>query len=192
MNTGLVSPQYHVTHDDFFETVQDTTTKETAIWKKLAGFVKKPKIPPPTHLSIQKRKTKEITVSEGDTNMSTQSSLHEDSNTDKHNPQDFSSILKSKSGRLIHNKARLLVTKSSQMNYGYYFSALHQEDYKIQDEMCDPIAFISKCNKGKDTMYYHQAIVAHDKENFIDVIIKEFNDHTERKQRSIVDQKTIP
>ena len=33
LNTGLVSPQYHVTHDDFFETVQDTTAKETAIWK---------------------------------------------------------------------------------------------------------------------------------------------------------------
>ena len=57
--------------------------------------------------------------------------------------------------------------------------------------MNDLIVFMSNCNKGKDTVYYHQEIVAHDKSNFIDAIINEFNNYTERKHWKIVDRSSI-
>ena len=58
--------------------------------------------------------------------------------------------------------------------------------------MSDPIAFLSKCNKNKDVMYYHQAITADDHDNIIDTTVTEFNNHTERKHWSIVDQTSVP
>ena len=41
-STGCVSPQFHVIHDNFFETVQrDMLTKDITIkWKQLAGFTR--------------------------------------------------------------------------------------------------------------------------------------------------------
>ena len=65
LKTGLVSTQYHVTHDDFFETVHDTAKTEKAIWKKLAGFVHKPKQPSPVHLETRKRRLVSIAGIEG-------------------------------------------------------------------------------------------------------------------------------
>ena len=39
LNTGHVSPQYHVQHDDFFETIQDTSSAlNLGRWKQLAGI----------------------------------------------------------------------------------------------------------------------------------------------------------
>ena len=58
--------------------------------------------------------------------------------------------------------------------------------------MLDPLAFLSKCNKNKDFMYYHQEIAADDCNNFIDVIVKEFNNYMDRKHWSIVDQTSVP
>ena len=82
-------------------------------------------------------------------------------------PQVLQPIPTSKLGRLIHNKDCLLITKSTgikdENKFDDYFLALHQDDYKLQEEMNDPIVFMSKHNKEKDIMYYHQEIVAHDK-----------------------------
>eukprot|EP00979_Chaetoceros_neogracilis_P007261 scaffold1521_cov271-Chaetoceros_neogracile.AAC.69 len=66
-----------------------------------------------------------------------------------------------------------------------YYDALHEDDYTIQDQMCDPIAFMGK--KGdKDTLYYHQAMAAPDKINFQEAMIKEFIDHTEKHQGMVI------
>jgi len=69
--------------------------------------------------------------------------------------------------------------QQGQMRYsGYtatYYEALHEEDFKLQDDMKDPIGF--KASTDPDTMYYHQAKKAPDKEQFISAIVKEINDH---------------
>ena len=38
-----------------------------------------------------------------------------------------------------------------------YYNALHQDEYNIQEQMKDPIAFLSTMKKQSDpdTMYYH-------------------------------------
>jgi hypothetical protein len=42
-----------------------------------------------------------------------------------------------------------------------YYDVLHEDDYRIQDDMKDPVAFISSTDE--DTMYYDQAMRAPDK-----------------------------
>ena len=58
-----------------------------------------------------------------------------------------------------------------------YCEVLHEEDYKLQDEMFDPIAF--KATSNPDDMYYHQALKEPDKDQFLQAIVKEINDHIE-------------
>ena len=58
--------------------------------------------------------------------------------------------------------------------------------------MDNPIAFMSKMNGDRDTMYYHEAMKQHDSEHFVNVIVKEFNNHLERKQWSMIDKRDIP
>ena len=36
-SNGLVSPQFHVTHDEFFETIDRRDKEPMAPWKTLAG-----------------------------------------------------------------------------------------------------------------------------------------------------------
>ena len=38
LSTGLVSPQFHVIHDDFFETVGHGAGVTKSYWQRLAGF----------------------------------------------------------------------------------------------------------------------------------------------------------
>ena len=45
-----------------------------------------------------------------------------------------------------------------------YYDALHQDDYRVQDEMSDPTAFLAK-SMG-DNLYFHQAMQTHDRRDF--------------------------
>jgi hypothetical protein len=56
-----------------------------------------------------------------------------------------------------------------------YYDALHEDDYRIQDDMRDTIAFMSATYE--DTMYYDQPMRAPDKQNFVEVVVKEANYH---------------
>ena len=39
LDTGLVSPQFHVLHDDFFETIQDKNNLMESKWQHLSGLM---------------------------------------------------------------------------------------------------------------------------------------------------------
>ena len=43
-NSGLVSPQFHVYHDDFFKTVGGNNPKTVSHWQRLSGFKKNVKL----------------------------------------------------------------------------------------------------------------------------------------------------
>jgi hypothetical protein len=52
-----------------------------------------------------------------------------------------------------------------------YYDAMHEDEYRIQDDMTDHIAFLAKADE--DTMlYFHQAMKAPDKEEFVNSIVK--------------------
>ena len=48
--------------------------------------------------------------------------------------------------------------------YSAYYDVLHEDDYKIQDDMSSPIAFAA--SSDEDTMYYHQAMAQPDAKQF--------------------------
>ena len=42
-----------------------------------------------------------------------------------------------------------------------YYEAMHQDDYKIQDDMQDPLAYLASYDLY--TMYFYQAMKEHDR-----------------------------
>jgi hypothetical protein len=71
-----------------------------------------------------------------------------------------------------------------------YYDVLHEDDYRIQDDMKDPVAFMSSTDE--DTMYYDQAMRAPDKQNFIEAIVKEVNDHITSKHWILIPRSKVP
>jgi hypothetical protein len=67
---------------------------------------------------------------------------------------------------------------------------MHEDEYRIQDEMTDPIAFLAKADE--DTMYFHQAMKAPDKKEFFKAIVKEMNDHIVAKNWELVPREDVP
>ena len=51
-----------------------------------------------------------------------------------------------------------------------YYEALYQDDFRIQDDLNDPIAFLAFTDG--DTLHYGQAMKADDKEKFEDAMDK--------------------
>jgi hypothetical protein len=60
-----------------------------------------------------------------------------------------------------------------------YYDVLYEDDYRIQDDMKDPVAFMSSTDE--DTMYYDQAMRAPDKKKLIEAIVKEVNNRITSK-----------
>jgi hypothetical protein len=71
-----------------------------------------------------------------------------------------------------------------------YYDVLHEDDYRIQDDMKDPVAFISSTDE--DTMYYDQAMRAPAKHNFIEAIVKEVNDHITSMHWILISRSKVP
>ena len=67
---------------------------------------------------------------------------------------------------------------------------MHQSNYKIQDEMLDPIIFIAKYEA--DMMYYHQATKKSFQKKLREAMVKELNNHTRRKDWKVVTIKEVP
>lgn len=76
-----------------------------------------------------------------------------------------------------------------------FYDALHEEELGHQREMDDPIAYLAATTgkKGdKDTMYYHQAMAAPERNEFIKAMRKEFADHTERDHWELITKSKVP
>jgi hypothetical protein len=71
-----------------------------------------------------------------------------------------------------------------------YYHALHEYQYRIQDDMRDPIAFMSATDE--DTMHYHQAKRAPHKHNFLEAVVKEANDHITSKHWVLIPRFQVP
>jgi hypothetical protein len=56
-----------------------------------------------------------------------------------------------------------------------YYDAMHEDEYRIQDEMTDPVSFLAKTDE--DAMYFHQAMKVMYPDEFVKAIVKEMNDH---------------
>jgi hypothetical protein len=71
-----------------------------------------------------------------------------------------------------------------------YYDVLHEYDYRIQDDITDPVEFMSAIDE--DTMYYDQFMRSPDKQNFIEAIVKEVNDHITSKHWILIPRSQVP
>jgi predicted SnoaL-like aldol condensation-catalyzing enzyme len=67
---------------------------------------------------------------------------------------------------------------------------MHEDEYRIQDEMTDHIAFLE--NTDKVTVYFHQAMKAPDRDEFVNAIVKEMNIHIVSKHWELVPRREVP
>ena len=58
-----------------------------------------------------------------------------------------------------------------------YYEALHQDDFKLQDDLSDPIAFLATTDS--DTIHHGQAMKAQDRDQFKRSMQKEFTYHND-------------
>ena len=71
-----------------------------------------------------------------------------------------------------------------------YYEAMYEDDYELQDQMNDPIAFLATANK--DTFYYHEAMKAPDRDEFLTAMQKEFDSHVEKEHYKLIDRDDVP
>jgi hypothetical protein len=197
ISSGLVSPQCHVKHDDFFETVRPFSGNPTtpSTWQTLAGFKTATKLKP------SQPHEQAIKVSEGasdslpmenndDTIIPTTQELPDDPLDDLNNQGNLSRY-----GRVRKPTQRMQESLSQRQQgvvaYSTYYEVLHEDDYLLQDQMSDPIAFLS-AQGGADTMYFDQAMQQEDREHFIQAIIDEVNAHIEAKHWELIPRSQVP
>jgi hypothetical protein len=94
----------------------------------------------------------------------------------------------------VHQEALAFAAESNDVQEGdaeeEYYDALHEEEYRVQDEMTDPIAFLAKIDE--DTLYFHQASKAPHLDELVRAIVKEMNDHIVRKNWELVPRQEEP
>ena len=233
LSTGLVSPQFHVQHDEFFESIRRDVPQPPSPWKTLAGLRGKQRITaksvPPKDKSISD-KNRETTETAIDLPMAEDYIIEdeyeapdlfypedeqitvENEESIEHDTQDHSfensqeeephTSVSRVSGRVRKRTARMqgsidqglqLTSFHAQeevVDREQYYETMHEDDYKLQDQMCDPIAF--KANSDPDTMYYHEAIRAPDHDEFLQAIVKEVNAHIEGNHWQLVPKSSVP
>jgi hypothetical protein len=182
LTTGLSSPQFHVKHDEFFETVASRTGAPDTIsnWKSLAGFwmIKGKKVIEDVSLtpvrdeqrivhqeSEQEPTQVEETEAEAVPGSSTSHQALEVDALEEAVPALPPMVVGTRrSSRDRRPTARMLesvqqegLAFAAEINdiqgeeaEERYYDAMHEDEYRIQDEMTDPIAFLAKADE--DTM----------------------------------------
>eukprot|EP00957_Ditylum_brightwellii_P103941 7919757-Ditylum_brightwellii.AAC.2 len=74
--------------------------------------------------------------------------------------------------------------------FSMYYNALHEDDYIQQDLMQQLFAYLSQANL--DTMHFHKAMRELDRQEFINAIVDEVNNHTVHKHWKLVPQTEVP
>ena len=187
LDTGLVSPQYHIKHDDFFETTRQAEVNNytSSKWQILAGFMQM-KRSENDHSNENKEDNKNISTLNEDTNknkphipVSDQFNQLQQENDEYGSYEDELGRRRSRRHQINEN-----ITESS------YYECMHEDDYRLQDEMRDPIAF--QASSDPDTMYWGQAMNEPDAEQFQNAAIKEFNDHSIRNHWELIERINVP
>jgi hypothetical protein len=203
INTGLLSPQFHVSHDDFFETVRPSTGNPSvqSLWQQLSGFHKSRSQLPPSEGASQSIEIRNDHRSET-ANFASQETqdISPDTNSNDDNIQESPQISNVNHPSVSQYGCQRCITTRMQESqeqrannlvaYSAYYEALHEDDYQIQEDMVDPIAFLARTNA--DTMYFDQAMKQPDKDEFVKAIVQEVNDHIDRNHWKLIPRSEVP
>ena len=213
--TGLVSPQFHVSFDDFFETVTKANDNNinVDIWQYLSGIKRgKPKATRDYHTYAQATDPTQVVSSQEaeqpidniveDREFTQPSDLPTGEENEEFTPV-ISRPRRANAGKGVD---RLNVSSFAGKTYEVsalestfiddpnhteeYYSALHSDDYRIQEETRDPIAFLAK-TADRDEFHYGDAMKQKDKKEFKSAMLLEFRDHIERGNFRVVKRCTL-
>ena len=218
LDTGLASPQFHVQCDDFFETVRPSAGNPRTFsqWQYISGLKtrrERDMMPASEGVSLPLEPEQTIPQSESqpdELNLQDESQPNEldsgDDTADAAGTNDLpdrsndqqrddtgtgATPSVSRYGR-IRRPTQRMRESLEQRNVAFqaYYEAMHEDDYLLQDEMMNPIAFMA--NSNQDTMYFHQAMKAPDRDQFTKAIVKEVNDHIEHKHWELIPRDAVP
>ena len=213
--TGLVSPQFHVLHDDRFETVRDALVPKSK-WQQLAGF-------PSPHPSATTKEPPQSAASEGDDAIPapflksfTFNGRHQHSPTPEAPTQDTSAsegalpadedfgqppqddlqpIRRSSRDRKPSRRLRESLETSA---YGSLIPEHEAFESQVLLNMLEeldidrvhPIAFAA--SSDPDTLYLHEAMRQPDAKQFEQAMAEEIKAHEDNDHWEIVDMDSVP
>jgi hypothetical protein len=207
--TGYVSAQFHLKHDDFFETVKDLNVLPQSKWQELARFTpeemqgKAIKKSPagakskfqwePDHTPMDAGFAEEGLPEEGEGSVP-QPHLPFDPFDEKgeihpeESPPGASSSHRTttQSGRQSNPTEHFM-----EMVYAIFDDTDAVEDYEMQTEAEAPIAFAAS-RGDPDTLSYKDAMGTIDSQEFKTAMVKEANDHATRGTWEIWEKRNVP
>ena len=210
LTTGHVSPQYHIQHDDFFETVASSAgnPKTKSMWQTLAGLtssnketLERPVMPNLQDSFNETNDVREVNneqqIQQPDSETDLNEFVHEHEKDDQifeGPPNDEGTTPQRRSNRVRRMTDRMRESlEQATGNFSYaltYYDRMHEFDYEDQVSRDSPISYLAKTDQ--DTMYLHQAMQEPDRDRFIQAIIKEVNDHIERKHWELISRRDVP
>ena len=198
--TGLVSPQFHVKHDDFFETISDRSNRqhEDGLWKELA------QLKTPTRRTINKRsnaqrKPQDITDSQEEHSFSHLKKLTRSRFTRENTPsklrrskriQELNKRKRNESNRSDSTALSFAAQSDTDLRTHELFTEAAREQFDLQDQQLDPVAFATSADP--DVMHLHQALGEPDRDKFIEAMDKEVQDHVKRGHWKIIHREEVP
>ena len=203
--TGLVSPQFHVRFDDTFATLKQSSV--IVHWIKLAGFgvekasvlpsAKKPMATLPNTTPIQAAGEEEIDEQQELAN-APEVHFEQDDNDDDDIAQEPNAAPvaepddgRRRSGR-TRQPSRIMRDLRDGENVAFIMEVTddQMDEFQAQQALSDPIAF--KAKSDPDTLYYHEAMQADDREQFTDAMIQEINSHNDNEHWELMLRKDVP
>jgi hypothetical protein len=165
LETGLVSPQFHCHHDDFFETTTGPQARSIpkSRWQVKAGLE--------PNEEEEEDEMREQTIAEETSNKESKDESEEMGSKEviEDKTPKTEEIYQTRSGRRIRKPERL--------NLVAYESILEPYDYEQEDKWREEDLMAFKASTDPGTMYYHQAMREPDKDKFQEAIKKECEDH---------------
>ena len=214
--TGFVSAQFHLKHDDFFETVRDLGALPKSNWQELARFSPeemqgKPLKKLPVSRTLQGAKSRvqwepdhtpmdavfdeEGVPQQGDGQVPNphlpfdpfaEQGDNHPGETPPSLPGELPPETTTRSGRRSSPPERFM-----EMVYAVFDDTDAVEDYELQKGAEDPIAFAAS-RGDPDTLSYNDAMRAEDSPKFKSAMIKEANDHTSRGHWEVWEKRKVP
>lgn len=192
METGLVSPQFHCSFDDMFETTEPKQRHllPTSKWQEKAGFV-------------ESRRSKVQSSDERTTQVVMDRTLANELNVEAvelemtHDEEELIQQIDD-----VH-LAGTLPDPEPEIRTSMRERRLpaHLRDYHVSYETIvtsDPLApepihpLAMKASSDPDIMYYHEAMSQPDRKNWIVAVEKELDDHEKGKHWKVVELKDLP
>jgi hypothetical protein len=203
LETGLVSPQFHVKIDSTFKTLQDIGDLHPQIlWKTKSGLFHAPRdthntttsdpegetpritTPRPTEVPIQSSEGVESTIpTETTTNQTT---TYEVPTTIQEEPPNSLPPLR-RSTRISTPPDRLTYSWTAEIESEIPGEIFSSSALFLQDEI---LAFAA--SNDPDTLYYHQAMASPDKKEFIKAMEEEINGQIKNEIFTIIPRKEVP